>query len=63
MLSPNVFRPLAFSMMPLSIIVIIGATSAPAAPAESASTPMRSPSFDVFQSRFVTTGESFATIF
>jgi hypothetical protein len=56
-LSPNVFLPLAFSIMPLSIMVMIGATRAPAAPADSASTPIRSPSFDVFQSRFVTTGE------
>lgn len=63
MLSPSVFRPLAFSMMPLSIIVIMGATSAPAAPAESASTPTRSPSFDVFQSRLVTASDSFAAMF
>lgn len=47
-LSPSVFLPLAFSMIPLSMIVIIGATSAPAAPAASASLPRRRPSLSVF---------------
>lgn len=56
-LSPKVFLPLAFSIIPLSIIVMIGATRAPAAPADSASTPTRNPSFDVFHSRFAITGE------
>jgi len=32
-------------------MVMMGATSMPAAPAESASTPMRRPNFDVFHSR------------
>jgi hypothetical protein len=63
MLEPSVFLPLAFSIMPWSIMVMMGATSAPAAPADSASTPTRSPSFDVFQSRFVTVGVSFTTMF
>jgi hypothetical protein len=49
-------------MMPLSIMVITGATSAPAAPADNASTPTRSPSFDVFQSRFVISEKSFFAI-
>lgn len=61
-LSPKVFRPLAFSMMPLSIMVMMGATSAPAAPADMASTPTRNPSFDVFQSRFVTSDKSLFAI-
>lgn len=47
-LLPSVFLPLAFSMMPLSIMVMIGATSAPAAPAASASLPRRRPSLLVF---------------
>lgn len=42
------FRPLAFSMMPLSIMVMMGATSVPAAPAASASLPRRRPSLFVF---------------
>jgi hypothetical protein len=49
-LVPSVFLPLAFSIMPLSIMVMIGATSMPALPAERASTPMRRPSLDVFHS-------------
>jgi hypothetical protein len=61
-LSPKVFRPLAFSMMPLSIMVMMGATSVPAAHADMASTPTRNPSFDVFQSRFVTSDKSFFAI-
>lgn len=61
-LSPKVFRPLAFSMMPLSIMVMMGATSAPAAPADIASTPTRNPSFDVFQSRLVASDISFFAI-
>lgn len=47
-LPPNVSRPLAFSMIPLSIMVITGATSAPADPAASASAPIRRPSLCVF---------------
>ena len=50
-LPPSVFLPLAFSIIPLSIIVITGATSAPAAPAASASTPTLSPSLCVFHLR------------
>ena len=46
-LSPSVFRPLAFSMIPLSIIVMIGATNVAAAPAAMASTPTLSPKFCV----------------
>jgi hypothetical protein len=61
-LSPKVFLPLAFSMMPLSIIVMMGATSAPAAPAASASTPIRNPSFDVFQCPLAAPGSSFVPI-
>jgi hypothetical protein len=57
-----VFLPLAFSIMPLSIIVMMGATSAPAAPADSASTPMRSPSVDVFHSFLVVVPLSFVVI-
>ena len=44
----KVFRPLAFSMMPLSIMVMTGATRIPAAPAAMASTPTLRPSFAVF---------------
>ena len=52
-LVPKVFLPLAFSIMPLSIMVIMGATRAPAQPAERASMPMRRPSLEVFHSRGV----------
>jgi hypothetical protein len=51
-LSLSVFRPLAFSMMPLSIMVMRGAMSTAAVPADSASIPTRNPNFDVFHSRF-----------
>lgn len=44
----SVFRPLAFSMIPLSSMVMTGATRIPAAPAAMASTPTLRPSFAVF---------------
>lgn len=47
-LSPRVFRPLAFSMMPLSIMVMMGATNTPAEAAANASAPIRSPKLWVF---------------
>jgi hypothetical protein len=48
-LSPNDRLPLAFSMMPLSMAVMIGATSTAALPAASASEPILRPSLLVFQ--------------
>lgn len=50
-LSLNVFLPLAFSIIPLSIIVMIGAINTPADPAASASAPSLKPKFFVFHDR------------
>lgn len=47
-LSPRLVRPLAFSIIPLSIEVITGATSTAAAAAATASAPHRNPKFCVF---------------
>ena len=56
-LSPSVRLPLAFSMIPLSIMVMMGATRTPAEPAASRSTPTREPSRSVLYFRGIASDE------